>query len=1746
MMMIMLIFILFMLLISIISHSNGNDSISSSTGNIEYSPLYNAQITASTITTEVTTTTMTTKITSLPIPPSSSLIIPRPELDHIDALPYLSISSIYSKSEKLHEPIKLVSFNGKLNADLAIRSYRYDNGFIAFNTRVYCYLDYCSIPGPSLNCKPGDVIEVRLTNELDTNGKDSYYVNSTNFYIHGLHIDPTTNDVTKSTGGNGKVNVYKFKVPDDHHPGNHWYHSHKHGTSALHVMGGLIGSLTVSPSEPSDIPIEIASMTRMNLIFSHINLDSNKTKVNLVDGAVDIFSYQRLSDKLKSSLPVDATFADSTVRDLWLTNGQYQPTHTMRPGEWQVFDMLAASGDRILEIEIRTAVGTSNGNYACDVNVLAIDGVYLDKTRTGPLAKHLVLVQGSRASIAVRCPVNGTYYLQSASSMDPSSPYWKVGDLDTKSSQNLLTLKIDGDFIYDGEDGSLAPPIDLSSIPRPSYLRKNTSILASERIWSISLDQTQCPSNSHQTTYWMGMGSDCTLACFNKTDCYRLYGESYCIQSLPTVMSKKCLYDYFGSQVRHHSAFEGMTEILSLWSWSGMSHALHIPTNHFQFLSHDDGQGTNLGTLYGAPGDWRDTWPSLKGESVLRTLFTEFIGNRIIHNNYLNYEDDGLLATIDIVQAPPTPAPLKVSNISTTTKPNISISTVTNDGHLINDPRRPVDIIAAGFSISPDQFLSCFNYISAVPQGSDVNELRVLENKQIVLPCLQTFNSEISNSLIDDVMNQYQLSIAAVIPAADFAKPISLHYDNCDVDGKSFYYKEIIDVKNRLRTIISNSCPNHFSACQKEECSGEQSSLAKPHNITISIPLFPLFSKFPIDTTCTLDSIAIALNGVPIKGPSDGSKKCMEPSIVRNISYGKVPCSLHGLNDGIQYCGDAVQLDGREFDKCGGHSDYDGVYHYHIAPVCLIEQMLSIKNLTGVNTPVKDDSFVKISDFASPQIGWAYDGFPVYGPYGPFGIFMAPCNTPGANADVCLDSCNGYYGKLPGIDDFMYRYYMSGEHGEGNCSSSVQNVGDCRRNTDKCCTSTVPSAVFTPYSIGCYRGCLQKSGCSSSGELGYTDTYIPSVTKYPKEIVAQYSYPRISIKPPILTSGAEIPLITIQPSQPANDTASFNVGSRFVAVRIPSNRSVVLATFKKNLKGMNDMSTEEIPSTKSDTFISDIVFDKSSSSIYYATESGIYSFDVNDDVSQPSSPTSQPFIRPTTQPLTQPTSQPSGQPSSQPSLQPSRQPSSQPSSQPSGQPTSQPSLQPSQLPEPSLQPLSEPSLRLTSQPSQPSSKPSSNQIIGGILVVEISGYNFGNSISDIYSVTVQGSPCTSLERLNSENIKCVCVTSACTENDVTVDDVVLSTIGGNTQGIYKQPYIILKSGTGRPVVSNILLTKQPFIPNALSLVRKGENAVLYWSNIGIGSYSIQRCRLNGTQIETISTGIQKGLGLHVIPRNDIDVIFFTDGSKNSLYRLSAPAMTSQIFDAALTPLGQAVPLITGLQTPTDVYVEDLSSFLFLTVLDGYLIRISLDVALSIQPQPTNISLVLPGVTYTTNFDLRNGRKSLPSWAKLINRGSSMSRYSRSLAIPSCQCNYTTCPLSWNEQRIFIADTNQQQITLSSDYGYPVSSVNVFNAFPGLSSIVWPIAFASKYDIDIPQICDEPIVLYVAEYLGKIWEVIIPRNKLTGIPKLDSLPFPKLLFDESSFVTSSTIRNILSSLPVQRKVLGPQLVFEMIS
>jgi hypothetical protein len=162
------------------------------------------------------------------------------------------------------------------------------------------------------------------------------------------------------------------------------------------------------------------------------------------------------------------------------------------------------------------------------------------------------------------------------------------------------------------------------------------------------------------------------------------------------------------------------------------------------------------------------------------------------------------------------------------------------------------------------------------------------------------------------------------------------------------------------------------------------------------------------------------------------------------------------------YCGDSVVADAQYFDVCGGHTNDLGVYHYHVTPSCLLKQLEKTKVFTNVNIG------------HSPQIGWAIDGFPLYGPLGPKGIKMARCNSSTANKEVCLDICNGYYGPLPGYDNFAYRYYMTGPVSSATCDFSSRSIKNsdktCDRTTNPCCIDEVPQKDFYPYSIGCLRG----------------------------------------------------------------------------------------------------------------------------------------------------------------------------------------------------------------------------------------------------------------------------------------------------------------------------------------------------------------------------------------------------------------------------------------------------------------------------------------------------------------------------------------------------------------------------------------------------------------------------------------------------------------------------------------------------
>ena len=77
----------------------------------------------------------------------------------------------------------------------------------------------------------------------------------------------------------------------------------------------------------------------------------------------------------------------------------------------------------------------------------------------------------------------------------------------------------------------------------------------------------------------------------------------------------------------------------------------------------------------------------------------------------------------------------------------------------------------------------------------------------------------------------------------------------------------------------------------------------------------------------------------------------------------------------------------------------------------------------------------------------------------------------GAHATYCQDECGGYEGELDGVDNYKYRYYVTGK------------VGDL----DSLPSNPKPDseALYFPYTIRCHRGATVDEAKSSMTN-GYT------------------------------------------------------------------------------------------------------------------------------------------------------------------------------------------------------------------------------------------------------------------------------------------------------------------------------------------------------------------------------------------------------------------------------------------------------------------------------------------------------------------------------------------------------------------------------------------------------------------------------------------------------------------------------------
>jgi len=211
-----------------------------------------------------------------------------------------------------------------------------------------------------------------------------------------------------------------------------------------------------------------------------------------------------------------------------------------------------------------------------------------------------------------------------------------------------------------------------------------------------------------------------------------------------------------------------------------------------------------------------------------------------------------------------------------------------------------------------------------------------------------------------------------MISAFSFAAPLAAHddHEHCaamteSVSAAGFADDVSVTCSADQALITSDTYPDHELMTG---IVGTNEQLPVPAQYAAPVPLTPSLGSSPLTRDAAL---GVAVNGVPIYDYTGGGEMSVQDLFHHQTKH------------------DTLLT--KQLDVCGGHAGRGDDYHYHIKPTCMIEQMAN----------AGDDAI----------IGWAFDGFPIYGDNNPDGTPIAV---------GVLDVCNGQTD-----DTFGYRYHTS-------------------------------------------------------------------------------------------------------------------------------------------------------------------------------------------------------------------------------------------------------------------------------------------------------------------------------------------------------------------------------------------------------------------------------------------------------------------------------------------------------------------------------------------------------------------------------------------------------------------------------------------------------------------------------------------------------------------------------------------------
>ena len=338
------------------------------------------------------------------------------------------------------------------------------------------------------------------------------------------------------------------------------------GASNVQVGAGTAGALIIEDdAERQGLPSWLGEIDELILVIQGLDLNRWYDMENLAgNGTYDNLTHADLS-------------TDEQENIFHLINDEYEPTICLNKGEWKRLRMVHNDVFRELELLM-------GDTKACDVQLLAKDGVYVSPAPRNITTNVIYFTQSSRVDILIKCDEAGIFDIRT----------WDQGDLNPRERRVNVTIG----YLEVSDDNESANVEIFPFEPlRPRYLEDLVFYDESEidDFWEVEFTSATTINNrSFQ----------------NSTS----YPEDY----QPDINT---------------------TNQWNVINAPNFHHPLHIHVNHFQVIEGEEQIGTD--PMFTLKGDWLDT---IAKTSSIRFLTDTFGGGVVLHCHVLTHEDEGKMA----------------------------------------------------------------------------------------------------------------------------------------------------------------------------------------------------------------------------------------------------------------------------------------------------------------------------------------------------------------------------------------------------------------------------------------------------------------------------------------------------------------------------------------------------------------------------------------------------------------------------------------------------------------------------------------------------------------------------------------------------------------------------------------------------------------------------------------------------------------------------------------------------------------------------------------------------------------------------------------------------------------------------------------------------------------------------------------------------------------------------------------------